>query len=435
MGVDNLVAIGADCRCEQDSCIHRRGVELNRIADRYYDRLLRFFRRRSRSVEDAADLAQDTFARLWSTDLRQIRKPESFLFTTALNLLRDRARSAQVRHAALSVPAEEEQLVCPAPQAERVLDGEQQIEVLEAALAELSPRCRTVFEQYHFEDRSQKGIADEHGISVSMVEKYVRQAVVHCQKRLDESSAIPNQTQKLVLRASAATAALCAIVCCIVGYLHTQARNLYATVTGETRPLDLEDGSRIVLDTQSRLRVSYTDGGRDIDLLEGQAHFEVARDSRRPFRVHTPTAEIVAVGTKFDVAILPDRTSVTLIEGKVNVRTLRAAETPVTSLIPGEQVQVTSEGRLLDQPVVNIENVTAWQRRTLVLDDVPLPEALAQMNRYSVTQIVISGPDLQAKRVSGVFRVGDVETEALAVQRYFGLREVSHSDREIVLQR
>jgi len=181
--------------------------------------------------------------------------------------------------------------------------------------------------------------------------------------------------------------------------------------------------------------VSYTDGGRDIDLLEGQAHFEVARDSHRPFRVHTPTAEIVAVGTKFDVAILPDRTTVTLIEGKVNVRTLRAEESHVATMVPGEQVQVTPDGRLLDQPSVNIEKVTAWQRHTLVLDDVPLPEALSQMNRYSVTQIVVSGQDLQTRRVSGVFRVGDVETEALALQRYFNLREVSHSDREIVLKR
>jgi transmembrane sensor len=432
MGADHLITIGADCGCAQDGCIHRRGVELNRIADRYYDRLVRFFKRRSRSTEDAADLAQDTFARLWATDLRQIQKPESFLFTTALNLLRDRARSAQVRHAALSVPAEEELLVCPAPQAERVLDGEQQMQVLEAALAELSPKCRAVFEQFHFEGHSQKEIADTQGISVSMVEKYVRQAVNHCQKRLTESSAEPTRTRKFVL---GATAAVCAIICCIVGFIQMRAQNLVATRIGETRPMELEDGSRIVLDTQSRLRVSYTDGARDIDLLAGQAHFEVAKDSHRPFTVHTPTAEIVAVGTKFDVAILPTRTTVTLIEGKVNVRTLHSESSDVATLAPGEQVQVTNEGHLLEQPAVKIENVTAWQRGTLVLDDVPVADALAQMNRYSVTQIVICAPGLETQRVSGVFRVGDVETEALALQRYFGLREVSHSDREIVLRR
>jgi transmembrane sensor len=431
MGADNLVAIGANCECAQDGCIHRRGVELSRIADRYYDRLVRFFKRRNSSMEDAADLAQDTFARLWSTDLRQIRKPESFLFTTALNLLRDRARSAQVRHAALGVPAEEEQLVCPAPQAERVLDGEQQIQVLEAALGELSPKCRAVFEQFHFEDRSQKEIADEHAISVSMVEKYVRQAVNHCQKRLAESSAEPTRSRKLVLGAAAA---ICAVICCMVAFIQSRAQNQFATRTGEMRPVELEDGSLIVLDTQSRLRVDYSDGARDIELLAGQAHFEVAPDSHRPFRVHTPTAEIVAVGTQFDVAIMPTRTQVTLIEGKVNVRNLRT-QSDFASLVPGEQVQITERGQLLDQPAVKIENVTAWQRGTLVLDDVQVADALAQMNRYSVTHIVISGPGLESKRVSGVFRVGDVETEALALQRYFGLREISHSDREIILQR
>ncbi len=156
------------------------------MAARYYESLLRFFRRRSRSTEDAADLAQDTFARLSAANLSEIRQPASFLFATALNLLRDRARSARVRNEALTVSAEEEQLVCPAPRAERVLDGEQRIRVLEAALRELSPKCRAVFVLFHFDEMSQREIADRLRISVSMVEKYVRQAVSHCQKRLQD---------------------------------------------------------------------------------------------------------------------------------------------------------------------------------------------------------------------------------------------------------
>jgi len=185
---DNLGAVAAAiCGCDPgESCAHRRGVDLEHIAARYYDRLVRFLKRRSHSVEDAADLAQDTFARLSSTDFRQIQKPESFLFTTALNLLRDHARSAKAQHAAFTVPVEETQLVCPAPQAERVLDGEQRLRVLEAALRELSPKCRAVFVLFHFDGMSQREIADQLRISVSMVEKYVKQAVIHCEKRLTE---------------------------------------------------------------------------------------------------------------------------------------------------------------------------------------------------------------------------------------------------------
>jgi RNA polymerase sigma factor (sigma-70 family) len=185
---DDLAAVtAAGCKCDPgEGCAHRRVVELDRIAARYYDRLVRFLKRRSHSTEDAADLAQDTFARLAATDIGQIREPASFLFTTALNLLRDRARSAQVRHAAFAVPAEETQLICPAPHAERVLDGEQRLRVLEQALRELSPKCRAVFVLFHFDGLSQRDIADRLRISVSMVEKYVKQAVSHCQKRLDE---------------------------------------------------------------------------------------------------------------------------------------------------------------------------------------------------------------------------------------------------------
>jgi RNA polymerase sigma factor (sigma-70 family) len=185
---ENLAAVvAASCGCDpHESCGHRGRVELEHIARQYYDRLLRFLKRRNQSTEDAADLAQDTFARLSSTDLRQIRKPESFLFTTALNLLRDQARSAQTRNAAFTVPAEETQLVCPAPQAERVLDGQQRMGVVESALRELSPKCRAVFVLFHFDGLSQRDIADRLRISVSMVEKYVRQATNHCQKRLDE---------------------------------------------------------------------------------------------------------------------------------------------------------------------------------------------------------------------------------------------------------
>ena len=185
---DNLAAIAPSSRGRdpRDGRAHRRQVELDLLVARYYDRLVSFFRRRSNSTEDAADLAQDTFERLSATDIGQIRKPASFLFTTAMNLLRDRARSAQARHAACTVPAEEEQLVCPAPHLDRVLDGEQRMRVVEEELRALGPKCRAVFVLFHFDGLSQREIADRLRISVSMVEKYVKQAVRRCERRLHE---------------------------------------------------------------------------------------------------------------------------------------------------------------------------------------------------------------------------------------------------------
>jgi transmembrane sensor len=215
-------------------------------------------------------------------------------------------------------------------------------------------------------------------------------------------------------------------------------KNVIETGVGETRVVALEDGSRIVLDTKSRLRIAFTANTRSIELLDGQAQFEVAKDPDRPFRVRTRSAEVVAVGTKFDVATLQALTTVTLIEGRVNVRTISGTsqlEPKVEALVPGQQLGIASDGQLLEKKVVQIENVTAWQRGTIVLDDMPLPAALAAINRYSETQIVIPGAALQSRRVSGVFRIGDVETEVIALQRYFGLRETSRSAGAIVLER
>jgi transmembrane sensor len=212
------------------------------------------------------------------------------------------------------------------------------------------------------------------------------------------------------------------------------AQNIIATRVGETRTVTLSDGSRIVLDMGSRLSVAFTTAARDIDLLQGQAHFEVAQDVRRPFRVRTKSAEVVAVGTMFDVAALPARTTVTLIEGRVNVRAI-SGDPRIEALTPGEQVGIDSEGQLLVRKEVKLDNVTAWQRGNLVIDDAPLPEALATMNRYSMTRIVVRGEALQSRRISGVFRIGDVETEVLVLQRYFGLRETARSTNEIVLER
>jgi transmembrane sensor len=242
--------------------------------------------------------------------------------------------------------------------------------------------------------------------------------------------------------AGAIAAAACASAYIIFGLpgmaVKPPAKNLIETGIGETRAIMLDDGSRIVLDTKSRLRTAFTANARTVELLDGQAQFEVARDPHRPFCVRTRSAEVVAVGTKFDVATLQARTTVTLIEGRVNVRTISGTsqvEPKVEALVPGQQLRIANDGQLLEKKVVNIENATAWQRGTIVLDDMPLPEALVAINRYSVTQIVIPAAALQSRRVSGVFRIGDVDTEAIALQRYFGLREISRSGRAIVLDR
>ena len=181
--VEKIDAVGGHAHDED-----RRLLRLEAIAVQYYGRLVRFFRLRTGSQDVARDLAQDAFAKLSAVDLDRVQSPGPFLYATASNLLRDRARSRAARDAAVTGPADFDRLICPQPQAEQALAGKEQLAVLESALLELSPKCRAVLALYRFDELSHRAIADRIGISVSMVEKYLKRAQDHCRRRLEEAN-------------------------------------------------------------------------------------------------------------------------------------------------------------------------------------------------------------------------------------------------------
>lgn len=165
-----------------------RRLTLEAVAARYYERLVRFFNRRIGSHDEAADLAQDAFLKLSAIEMDRVREPGPFLFATARNLLKDRARAKSTRDATLSVAMDMTVLACPKPQPEQTLDGKEQLAVLDAALRDLSPKCRAVLVLYRFDELSHGAIADQLGISVSMVEKYLKRALNHCRRALEEAN-------------------------------------------------------------------------------------------------------------------------------------------------------------------------------------------------------------------------------------------------------
>lgn len=213
----------------------------------------------------------------------------------------------------------------------------------------------------------------------------------------------------------------------------------YNTDVGEQRVVMLEDGTRMILNTDTRLRVSFSDRQRTVNVNSGEAIFEVAKDSMRPFVVRVTGSEVVAVGTAFSVrygttvANVPREVSVTLIEGQVSVRAVPGAGAegiaPASPIVmkPGERLRLdlapgTTGGAAAKVDRPNVEQVTAWKRSEAVFDATALSEAVAEMNRYSRTQIVLvdklAGSNL---RVSGLYRTGDNVGFANAVASLHGL--------------
>lgn len=173
----------------------------------------------------------------------------------------------------------------------------------------------------------------------------------------------------------------------------------YFTGVGETRPILLPDGSKVLLDSKSRLRVSYTAAARNVELLQGQALFDVVRNPRRPFRVLAGDALVRDLGTVFDVNRLGRGTVVTVLEGRVAIPT---SLQPIY-LSAGEQVQV-DVGHFPPRPIqVDISSETAWTHGQVVLDSATLTQVAQLFDRYSARKLVAHDRGAKPLRLSGVF--------------------------------
>lgn len=179
----------------------------------------------------------------------------------------------------------------------------------------------------------------------------------------------------------------------------------YATVKGQRGDFALADGSRLTLDTDSKVDVAFAPQRRNLHLVQGRAFFDVKPDPQRPFSVRAAGREVVAMGTRFDVRLDPGLVRVVLVEGRVWVRSSNSASPP-TVLRPGQQL--TDRSGLL--PVVSparLDEAMNWQRGFVTFDDDTLAAAAAELNRYGGDQLVVRDPRVASLHVTGMFRAGD----------------------------
>jgi transmembrane sensor len=193
----------------------------------------------------------------------------------------------------------------------------------------------------------------------------------------------------------------------------------------------LADDSLMHLNTDSAVSVAYEDSERLITLTSGEADFEVAHNARRPFRVLAGAAEIVDVGTKFDVRLQDDFTVITVAEGRVAIRssamTHRGSGSADTEFAvqfaeAGQQVRV-AEGEPPSAPVtVDADRATSWLHRKITFEREPLQQVATEFNRYAVKPIEIATPALRNLEISGVFATDDTDAFIAFLRSLEGVR-------------
>ncbi|MEE9099404.1 FecR family protein [Pseudomonas nitroreducens] len=188
----------------------------------------------------------------------------------------------------------------------------------------------------------------------------------------------------------------------------------YATRTGERRMLELADGSRVWLNSDSALSVDFSPQQRRLRLHSGEALFDVAKDAARPFIVEARGGEVRAVGTRFDVDSRGPQVRVDVTEGVVQVNS--AGSEPVR-LSAGERLSYRESAAPEAVQPLDLSSASAWQRGKLIFNQRPLGEVLDELERYVPGRIVLTDSALRQHKVSGVFDLKDPDALLKTLER------------------
>jgi transmembrane sensor len=203
---------------------------------------------------------------------------------------------------------------------------------------------------------------------------------------------------------------------------------VYTTARGEQRRLTLDDGSRLLLNTDTSVKVRFDEEQRRIDLRRGQALFEVSADPR-PFYVNAGVHDLAVRRGRFDMRREMDHLSVLAIDGVATLAQVSAAENPVVRIGEGERVRVDAD-RQVEHDRPNLNDVLAWQTGNAVFRNEPLTRVVEEMNRYTERELVLMDDRAAILRISGVYRVGDNSAFARSLAKLLPIK-IESTDRVI----
>ncbi len=229
--------------------------------------------------------------------------------------------------------------------------------------------------------------------------------------------------------------------------LATAPNTVYETAIGEQSTVNLPDGTRIVLNTNSLITVEYTDQYRLLRLKRGQIHVQVAHDKVRPLSVIAGDKIVQAVGTAFSLEITSDQQiELVVTEGKVLVSVYQGPHgipteiTPAVlapssvSVVAGEELILGSlDEEILEVSFEEIEVKLSWRQGNLIFRGESLEDAMAEIGRYTTVEFVILDDDLRKVRIAGLFKAGDVDGLLAALRENFNITYQRIDDGKILL--
>lgn len=215
----------------------------------------------------------------------------------------------------------------------------------------------------------------------------------------------------------------------VAGYQALSLKGRVVTRKGDIRRAPLDDGSAVTLNTDTVIKASFNNQIRRVDLVRGEALFDVAKDAGRPFVVVAGKVRVRAVGTSFtvrsrgagqvDVLVREGVVEVWRGEGGAPLRLVAQTATKVDATGPLRAIRVDASA---------VDSATVWRQGQIDLDGLTLGEAADEFARYSDRRIVVADPAVARLKMTGLFSASDPDGFARAAALSLGLVATPQAD-------
>ncbi len=234
---------------------------------------------------------------------------------------------------------------------------------------------------------------------------------------------VATRTRRPLWRRVAALACGLLLVAGLLPWLMPREQMLVAG-HGQLREVVLADRTQVRLNADSRLRVTIGWFSRRVELLQGEATFDIAAD-RRPFQVRVGDLQIRDIGTVFDVSRRLQSTRIGVVSGQVEVWTAGDGQRRLAQLPAGQVVQVDHLSHAVQPLEIPVAMLLDWQQRRVSFRDERLDEVAAAFNRHNQVQVRVTDDVARAARLSG----------SLEAHRIAALQAFLQRDARFVIRR
>ena len=228
-------------------------------------------------------------------------------------------------------------------------------------------------------------------------------------------------------------AVVCVAAAIATNYYTRPTEEIYATSIGSHKSVNLGDGSKIELNTDTVLRAAVDTRYRTVWLDRGEAYFQITRDQAHPFVVMVGDRRVMVLGTKFVVRRDADHLEVAVVEGRVRLESADGRLGAPVLLIPGDDVVAPANTLFMTRKTTHqLADELGWRRGVLVFDHTALGDAAAEFNRYNRKKLIVADQSVARMTIDGTFQANNTDDFAHLMQAVFGLHVEKRADETVI---